>query len=83
MVLYINSVTSFVSGNSEGWGGGWGHGGGRNQVFFYGIETEFEGLQVTLVSTEWDYRDLKCLKGSQGYVSVLGLLWGLPVALGG
>lgn len=51
--------------------------------FFYGIETEFEGLQVTLVPTEWDYRDLKCLKGSQGCVSVLGLLWGLPVDLGG
>lgn len=45
MVLDINAVTSFVSGNSEGWGGGWGYG-GRNQVSF------FMGLRQSLK----DYR---------------------------
>lgn len=49
-----------------------------------GLETEFDGLQVTLGLREWDYRDLKCFQGSQeGYVGVLGPLWGFPVDLGG
>lgn len=57
---------------------------GDSQVsFFMRLETEFDGLQVTLGFREWDYRGLKRCKGSlEGYVGVLGPLQGFLVDLG-
>lgn len=70
MVLNTTSVTSLVSGRSKGWDFG-----GQPGELFMRLETEFDGLQVTLGFREWDYRGLKCCKGSpEGYVGVLGPL---------